>query len=215
GSKLKTLLRSLDASTAAQKLHHWASGLVPAKDKIVYGCNSSTCETVTVDSLLQGRMRNEKLGTILPPGIEEIQLVAGSPYLLEEMPGEHSSIPEVDGEWSFRTSQMRQIREALGINAEDLNEDRYAAVARKKYNLSGAKLEGYLAHLRTQAEEHLGHTLAAIGKEKDPAHQRKVVNLVFAWRNLNGSEGWEGFPGTIRKSKLIEISVDAIMALLG
>ncbi|CAD7965742.1 unnamed protein product [Amoebophrya sp. A120] len=216
GSVGGTLPRRLDASTAARMLHDMASGLalVPANDKIVY--NGLACQTQTVDSLLQGRA--EDLGTILPPGTEEINLFAGMPDLLEEMPAEGASLGlPVDGAMDDE-GQLEQICEVLQINAEDLLEDRYAARARKKHKLSGTKLEDYLAHLRTQAEEHVKRTLPAIGKEKNPErkldHQRKLVKLIFAWRNLNGSKGWAGFPD-IEETRLIQISAFAIMALFG
>ncbi|CAD7965327.1 unnamed protein product [Amoebophrya sp. A120] len=131
------------------------------------------------------------------------------------MPVEGAKFP--DGEWSYA---MGSIRKALGINADDLIEDRYAAAARKKHRPPDkTKLDKYLEHLRTQAEEAIGDEVKKMDEDEkdDPGrkldHQRKLVKLIFAWRNLNGPKGWEGFP-EIDKSKLIQISVSAVTALV-
>ncbi|CAD7945355.1 unnamed protein product [Amoebophrya sp. A120] len=143
GDKTETLPGNISAAEATQKLHAMAAGLVPGHDAIVYG-SSSTPTTATVDSLLQV---GTTLGSILPPGTEEIQLVAGSPRLFEEMPA--------DGRWNPAEVQLLQqedirevrfeirhpalalkndIREVLRISTDDLIEDRYATAAKKKYN---------------------------------------------------------------------------------
>ncbi len=82
--------------------------------------------------------------------------------------------------------------------------------------LSGTKLDTYLTHLRTQAEDQLEEVVTAIDEEKDPERnldrQRKLVEMIFAWRNLNGS--WdEGALKFDKNTTLIKITVDAIMLL--
>ncbi|CAD7955220.1 unnamed protein product [Amoebophrya sp. A120] len=221
GDKTETLPGNTSAAEAAQKLHDMAAGLalVPANDAITYGLT-----TVTVDSLLQDPDRT--VGTILPTGTAMIRLLPGGPLLFEEMPANGLWKPaEVrqEGTWAVPSDKESEvefiIRTVLGISTDDLIKDRYAAAARKKYNLSGPKLDLYLMQLRTQAQAHLEKALPTIEKqeEEDPKrkldHQRKLVELIFAWRNLNGSKGWEGDSEFDKDNRLIQIAVESIMFL--
>ncbi|CAD7945357.1 unnamed protein product, partial [Amoebophrya sp. A120] len=107
-----------------------------------------------------------------------------------------------------KSTNRHDIREVLRISTDDLIEDRYATAAKKKYNLSRTKLEEYLTHLRTQAEDQLEEVVTAIEEENDPERnlnrQRKLVEMIFAWRNLDGSS-WEGATLQFDKSTLINI----------